>query len=112
MERSATRSNHGFTLVEVLIVIVILGVLATAVVLSVTGVADRGQSSVCASDHATLANAEEAFAAEKAVYGTMAELVAAGRLHAPSAVFNVNVNGAGAGYTLTGVAECVGFVPG
>jgi prepilin-type N-terminal cleavage/methylation domain-containing protein len=112
MEKSEARRNQGFTLVEVLIVIVILGILATAVVFAVTGIADRGQTSVCASDHATLAGAEEALNAEKGVYGTMAEMVAAGRLHGPSSVFSVTVNGAGDSYTLTGVGECVAFVPG
>ena len=39
--------NQGFTLVEVLIVIVILSVLATVVVMSVRGVTDQGEESVC-----------------------------------------------------------------
>jgi prepilin-type N-terminal cleavage/methylation domain-containing protein len=53
--------SEGFTLVELLIVIVILGILATVVVFSVSGVADKGAASTCATDERTLATAVEAY---------------------------------------------------
>ena len=40
--------DKGFTLVELLIVIVILGILATIVVFAVRGITDKGQKSACA----------------------------------------------------------------
>ncbi len=36
--------DHGFTLVEILVVIVILGILAVVVAFSVRGVTDRGET--------------------------------------------------------------------
>ena len=41
------RNDSGFTLVELLIVIVILGVLAGIVVFAVGGITDRGEMSAC-----------------------------------------------------------------
>jgi general secretion pathway protein G len=60
--REARRDDEaGFTLIELLIVIVILGVLAGIVVFSVQGIQDRGQTSACKADVATVQTAEEAF---------------------------------------------------
>ena len=42
--------DQGFTLVELLIVIVILGILATIVVFAVRGITDKGQKSACKAD--------------------------------------------------------------
>ena len=39
--------DKGFTLVELLIVIVILGILATVTVFAVRGITDRGQDNAC-----------------------------------------------------------------
>ncbi|HJQ44869.1 MAG TPA: prepilin-type N-terminal cleavage/methylation domain-containing protein [Amycolatopsis sp.] len=58
----------GFTLVELLIVIVILGVLAAIVVFSVVGITDRGKTAACQSDKATLTSAVEAFYAKHQYY--------------------------------------------
>jgi type II secretory pathway pseudopilin PulG len=44
-----------------LIVIVILGILAAVVVLSVGGITDRGEASTCVMDERTLATAIEAY---------------------------------------------------
>jgi prepilin-type N-terminal cleavage/methylation domain-containing protein len=54
-------SDDGFTLIEVLIVIVVLGVLATLVVFSVRGITDRGQTTACNQDARILATAVEAY---------------------------------------------------
>ena len=59
------KQDKGFTLVELLIVIVILGILATVTVFAVRGITDQGQSSACATDKATLQTAVEAFYAQK-----------------------------------------------
>jgi general secretion pathway protein G len=45
------KQDKGFTLVELLIVIVILGILATVTVFAVRGITDRGQENACDVDH-------------------------------------------------------------
>jgi general secretion pathway protein G len=59
--RKAMKEQSGFTLIELLIVIVILGILAAIVVFSVSGITDRGKSSACKSDVATVTTAVEAY---------------------------------------------------
>ena len=59
--------DQGFTLVELLIVIVILGILATIVVFAVRGITDQGQKSSC---KATAKTYEVAIEAYYANYGT------------------------------------------
>ena len=59
--------DKGFTLVELLIVIVILGILATVTVFAVRGITDKGQENACAVEQRTLDTAIEAFYAENQV---------------------------------------------
>jgi len=54
----------GFTLVELLIVIVVLGVLATVVVASVAGIVNRGEQATCEGDLRTLSVAAESYFAQ------------------------------------------------
>ena len=56
--------NKGFTLIELLIVIVILGILAAVTVFAVRGITDKGTTSACSSDKATVATAAEAYFAQ------------------------------------------------
>ena len=56
--------DAGFTLVELLIVVVILGILAAIVVFSVTGITDKGATSACQAAVSTIDTAAEAAEAD------------------------------------------------
>ena len=58
------KQDKGFTLVELLIVIVILGILATVTVFAVRGITDQGKTSACATEKKTILVATEAFYAQ------------------------------------------------
>jgi prepilin-type N-terminal cleavage/methylation domain-containing protein len=58
------KQDKGFTLVELLIVIVILGILATVTVFAVRGITDSGQESACKATAKTYEVAIEAFYAK------------------------------------------------
>ncbi|MEI8082844.1 MAG: prepilin-type N-terminal cleavage/methylation domain-containing protein [Actinomycetes bacterium] len=60
--------ESGFTLVELLIVIVILGVLAAIVVFSVRGINNSSTTSACSADVATVNSALEAYYAQNKAY--------------------------------------------
>jgi general secretion pathway protein G len=62
------RSDEGFTLIELMIVIVILGVLAGIVIFAVGGITDNGNVAACKSDVKTVSVAVEAFKAKNGVY--------------------------------------------
>ncbi len=53
--------DKGFTLVELLIVIVILGILATVTVFAVRGITERGQTNACDVERRALETAVEAY---------------------------------------------------
>ncbi|HZQ79789.1 MAG TPA: prepilin-type N-terminal cleavage/methylation domain-containing protein, partial [Acidimicrobiia bacterium] len=61
--RMAEKRNGegGFTLVELLVVIVILGILAAIVVFAVGGITDKGQTAACSTDKKAIQTAEEAY---------------------------------------------------
>jgi general secretion pathway protein G len=61
------RSDRGFTLVEILLVVVILGILATVVVFTLRGVTDTSQEVGCNGDARTLTVAADAYMAQKSV---------------------------------------------
>jgi len=78
------KQDKGFTLVELLIVIVILGILATVTVFAVRGITDQGTSSACAADLKTNEVAIETYYAKfgAAVAPSTANLVSAGFMRA------------------------------
>jgi len=115
IEVEEKKQDKGFTLVELLIVIVILGILATVTVFAVTGITNKGKTSACQSDAKTIQTAEEAYSANTGSYtAVQADLVNAGLMHAPSTKYVVALvaatSTAAATYTLTGQApDCTGI---
>jgi prepilin-type N-terminal cleavage/methylation domain-containing protein len=85
--------DRGFTLVEILVVIVVLGILATIVVFAVRGVSDDADRVVMSDDARILATAEEAYQARFGRYGTEDELVEAKLLTAPSVLHDIALDG-------------------
>ena len=102
------KQDKGFTLVELLIVIVILGILATVTVFAVRGITDQGQTSACQADRTTLQTALEAYYAQAGNNAGQAAdqdtLVAAKLMVKPST--NYSISGGVVSYTSTG--KCVG----
>jgi prepilin-type N-terminal cleavage/methylation domain-containing protein len=114
--RKNSDHQEGFTLVELLVVIVILGILAAIVVFAVTGITGKGQTQACSTDASTIQAAENAAFAQSEqttaapVYISMASLVSGGFLHTTSNYWSLAPSGSGtaASYTLTGMGACNG----
>jgi general secretion pathway protein G len=98
------RPARGFTLVELLVVITVLGVLAAVVVFAVSGITDKGQSSACATDSRTMRNSEEAYFARNGAYASEAQLVSGGLLQTQSALHDVTLSGGS--YFVTSAGAC------
>jgi type II secretion system protein G len=70
--------QKGFTLVELLVVIVILGILAAVVVFAVGGSTDKAQTSACAAERSAVETAVEAYRASVGTYPTNAASMVGG----------------------------------
>ena len=87
------KTDKGFTLVELLIVIVILGILATVTVFAVRGITDQGRKSTCDSDKKTLEVAIETYYAQNGTAAgipTEAQLKTAGFIRDLSPNMDIN----------------------
>jgi prepilin-type N-terminal cleavage/methylation domain-containing protein len=95
----------GFTLVELLIVIVILGILAAIVVLAIGGLKGSSQNAACTAGGHTIESAEDAYFATSNpnAYGSTAQLVTAGLLKSTPTDLTVAATGGGSGYSITAV---------
>jgi prepilin-type N-terminal cleavage/methylation domain-containing protein len=87
IELQTEKKDKGFTLVELLIVIVILGILATVTVFAVRGITDQGKASTCKADKKTLETAVEAWYAQN---GTVSDPTEAGLV--PSFLHDLSPN--------------------
>mgnify|MGYP001818322098 CR=1 FL=1 len=103
--------DKGFTLVELLIVIVILGILATVTVFAVRGITDQGQQNACATEEKVILTAAEAYYAQEGTApGTFSNLVDADYLNddASDLASRWTFSGGSAtqGASVTGVGDC------
>jgi prepilin-type N-terminal cleavage/methylation domain-containing protein len=100
--------DKGFTLVELLIVIVILGILATVTVFAVRGITTQGQESACQAGLKTVATAVEAYAAQEGAYPADLEALETAGLLRPTddgAAFNfTTANG-----NVQGTGDCAAY---
>jgi prepilin-type N-terminal cleavage/methylation domain-containing protein len=62
--RLVREAEQGFTLTELLIVVVVLGILAAAVIFALTGVTTQGAEAACSSDASTVQTAVQAYDAQ------------------------------------------------
>jgi prepilin-type N-terminal cleavage/methylation domain-containing protein len=101
-----TRSGQaGFTLLELLVVVAVLGALSGVAVVGVNAFDEQAQSSVCAADARTIATAQEAALLGGGAYLDEDGLVKAGYLRDASTLHDITV--AGELYSLTPVDACV-----
>ena len=90
LQTTPTERDKGFTLVELLIVIAILGVLATITVLSVRGISNNSQASACRADAKVYQLAIESYAAQNnGTLPTEAQLLSSGRIRNTSSRVDV-----------------------
>ena len=125
MNRKVTRirrGESGFTLIELMIVIVILAILAGVVLFAVGGVTDTGKVSACKADYSTISTAAEAYYAKHGTYPpdltpslTTApdvflrggSFTGANTWNNASANYTITYAGSGSDYTLTAsIANC------
>ena len=91
--RSAKDQNiieKGFTLVELLIVIVILGILAGIVVFAVGNLTSNAKTNACATEKSTVITADEAYKAQNAAYTDTTGLVTAGLLKSTPSDYQIS----------------------
>lgn len=72
--RSLKKLQKGFTIVELLIVIVVIGILATLVIVTFTGIQQKARNSQRQTDINAIDSHVEAFYAQYGYYPTLADL--------------------------------------
>ncbi len=97
------QQDEGFSLIELLLVIVVLGILATVVVVSVGGFTSEAQDTGCKSDSHILVTAVEAYFAQRHTQTILGDgspdsyektLATEGFLRAPSTLHDLDASGA------------------
>lgn len=102
------KNDKGFTLVELLIVIVILGILAAVTVFAVRGITDKSQENSCATEKRAIETATEAYFADTGGdAAAMSDLVGSYLRTDPSTRFTLT---AGSPPTITGIGDCAAVV--
>lgn len=99
---TTTERDDGFSLIELLLVILILGIVTADVTLSVSGITSEAEDSACLADRRTLEKATEAYFAQRSAEAIPPAgvdepyeqtLVNTGFLRGASQYFDVDANG-------------------
>ena len=85
--------ERGFTLVELLIVIVILGILAGIVVFAVGNLTNNAKSNSCSQEKSTIITADEAYKAQTGSYTDTTGLIASGLLKTTPSSYYITATG-------------------
>lgn len=94
-------ANRGFTLVELLIVIVIIGILATVAIPKYAKVKEKGYTATLKSDLRNLVTSQESYFADHNTYATLADLIAENRYNPSSGVNMVTADETITGWSAT-----------
>jgi type IV pilus assembly protein PilA len=101
--RTRLNSDEGFTLVELLVVILIIGILAAIAIPSFLNQKGKGEDAAAKSAAREAATAQETFYTDKATYtGTVTDLTA---IEPTLGSATLNVTGNTAGYTVEAVSK-------
>ena len=106
MRQRTTRHQSGFTLVETLVVITILGVISVGAVVAFGGFSKATDDATCAADEKSLASAQDAALATNGVYLTETELVAEKFLKEDIGSFDVVLASGAKSYSLVMTGTC------
>lgn len=102
-----SRTDEGFTLIELVVVVVIIGALSAGALVSVGGITDRATASACSADAQTVGVAADAFmalASDGRPAPTLDALVIAGFLVADPG--DVTYTPSATGFTVVGHPGC------
>jgi prepilin-type N-terminal cleavage/methylation domain-containing protein len=98
-------SRDGFTLVELLVVIVVLGIVATVVTFAVRGVTSAGENEACRADASALQAAAEAYYAQNGTYPESVDVLVEADFLVKESTRH-QLDGGPLDYTITPVGDC------
>jgi len=101
-ESRKRRFDRGFTLVEILIAIVLVGILSAVVVVGVSNLTSKGSTTACSASLDASKAASVVYLSSTGAYPTtFAEMVANNALTLPSGTASTDTTVTGEGWTLT-----------